>query len=116
MKMNKKILGKALKIRDTFAILKYRFDLGVSFIVFINFSLLVITASTKLQTIFKVSTFRIYIILVPVALIGTVLFGYFLDKVIKHQRAYVKHQHSNSPQIMGILKIVQEIQKEQKKK
>ena len=106
---------KLYKIRDFFAVIKYRFDIGISFMVFLNFSLLIITASSKLQNILNISTLKLYFIFVPLAFVGTCFFGFLLDKVFKYQTAYTKHAHSHSPQIMETLDIVKDIQLKLKK-
>jgi len=102
---------KLYKIRDLFAVIKYRFDIGMSFMIFLNFSLLVITASNKLQKVLNISTLTLCLIFIPLAFLGTSLFGFLLDKVFKYQTAYVKYIHSHSPQITKTLAVVEDIQK-----
>jgi hypothetical protein len=63
---------------------KYRFDLGQSFLVIVNFALLIITASDKLQIIFGIGRLRsLVILIVPVGFLAVWLFGYFMDKVVR---------------------------------
>ena len=70
--------------RETFFAQKYRFDLGQSFLVVANFTLLIITASDKLQIFFGIPRLRsLLIVIVPVGFIGVWLFGYFMDKVVR---------------------------------
>ena len=70
--------------RETFFAQKYRFDLGQSFLVVVNFTLLIITASDKLQIFFGIPRLRsLLIVIVPVGFIGVWLFGYFMDKVVR---------------------------------
>lgn len=70
--------------RELFFAQKYRFDLGQSFLVAVNFTLLIITASDKLQIFFGIPRLRsLLIVIVPVGFIGVWLFGYFMDKVVR---------------------------------
>ncbi len=70
--------------RELFFAQKYRFDLGQSFLVVVNFTLLIITASDKLQIFFGIPRLRtVLIVIVPLGFIGVWLFGYFMDKVVR---------------------------------
>jgi hypothetical protein len=70
--------------REVFFAQKYRFDLGQSFLVVVNFTLLIITASDKLQIFFGIPRLRtVLILIVPLGFIGVWLFGYFMDKVVR---------------------------------
>ena len=70
--------------REVFFAQKYRFDLGQSFLVVLNFTLLIITASDKLQIFFGIPRLRsLLIVLIPLGFIGVWLFGYFMDKVVR---------------------------------
>lgn len=70
--------------REFFFAQKYRFDLGQSFLVVVNFTLLIITASDKLQIFFGIPRLRsLLIVIVPLGFLGVWLFGYFMDKVIR---------------------------------
>lgn len=100
---------KCMKIRDFLAVMKFQFDTGVTFLVFVNFSLLVITASSKFQEIWNISTLGLWLLFVPMALLGTWLFGFILDKVIKYQQSYYKATHERVPQIMLILENTEKI-------
>ncbi len=72
------------KWREFFFAQKYRFDLGQSFLVIVNFALLIITASDKLQIIFGVGRLRsLLILIVPAGFLAVWLFGYFMDKVVR---------------------------------
>lgn len=63
---------------------KYRFDLGQQFLTFINFTLLIVVASDKLQIFFGISKARVLIlILVPFVYLGVWLFGWFMDKIVR---------------------------------
>jgi uncharacterized ion transporter superfamily protein YfcC len=69
--------------RETFFAQKYRFDLGQSFLVVVNFTLLIITASDKLQVFFGIALRSLLTVIVPLAFIGVWLLGYFMDKVVR---------------------------------
>lgn len=103
---------KLAKIRDWFALTKFRFDIGISFLTLVNFSLLIIAASDKIQSIWPISTLQMGLILVPLAIFGTWFFGYLLDKVAKYQHSYFNIAHTRSPPIMEILAETKEIKKQ----
>ena len=70
--------------REFFFAQKYRFDLGQSFLVIVNFTLLIITASDKLQIFFGIPRLRsLLIVIVPLGFVGVWIFGYFMDKVVR---------------------------------
>lgn len=105
--------------REFFFAQKYRFDLGQSFLVIVNFTLLIITASDKLQTFFGIPRLRsLLILIVPLGFIGVWLFGYFMDKVVRApqmaerqsiKRSEVWTHHNN--QMDRIERELQEIRK-----
>ncbi len=70
--------------REFFFAQKYRFDLGQSFLVIVNFMLLIITASDKLQIFFGIPRLRsLLILIVPLGFLSVWFFGYFMDKVVR---------------------------------
>jgi hypothetical protein len=70
--------------REVFFAQKYRFDLGQSFLVILNFTLLIITASDKLQVFFGIPRLRsLLILIVPIGFVGVWVFGYFMDKIVR---------------------------------
>ena len=70
--------------REVFFAQKYRFDLGQSFLVVVNFTLLMISASDKLMIFFGIPRLRSLLILIaPVCLVGVWIFGYFMDRVVR---------------------------------
>jgi hypothetical protein len=70
--------------REIFFAQKYRFDLGQSFLVIVNFTLLIITASDKLQIFFGIPRLRsLLIVIVPLGFVGVWLFGFFMDRVVR---------------------------------
>jgi uncharacterized membrane protein YciS (DUF1049 family) len=75
--------------RESFFAQKYRFDLGQSYLVIVNFTLLIITASDKLQKFFGIPRLSsLLVVIVPLGFISVWLFGYFMDKVVRaHQMA-----------------------------
>jgi hypothetical protein len=90
--------------REMFFAQKYRFDLGQSFMVIINFTLLIIAASDKLMIFFGVPRLReLLVFLIPLGFIGVWLFGLFMDKIVRAaqmserqsvRRSEVWHQHN----------------------
>ncbi len=83
--------------RNFFVEQKYRFDLGTQFLVYVNFSLLIITASDKIKSIIPFRIHELLIILVPLAFIGTWIFGYFLDRVVKYPQTQSRTAEKRSP-------------------
>ncbi len=70
--------------REIFFAQKYRFDLGQSFLVIANFTLLIITASDKLQIFFGIPRLRsLLIVIVPLGFVGVWVFGFFMDRVVR---------------------------------
>ena len=92
----KKIL---LRLRDGFVLFKFRFDAGLSFLVFINFALLIVAASSGLQKIWDVSIFVLWAVIVPIGLMGAWAFGWFLDEIVKYPEKY-----RNNGQMILIIK------------
>jgi len=97
-------LRRLARWREMFFAQKYRFDLGQSFMVILNFTLLIITASDKLMIFFGVPRLReLLVFLIPLGFIGVWLFGFFMDKIVRAaqmnerqaiQRSEVWHQHN----------------------
>jgi hypothetical protein len=68
---------------------KYRFDLGHQFLVFLNFTLLVIAASDKLRYYTNIPrTWMLVAAAVPFGFVSVWLFGLFLDKVVRYSETY----------------------------
>lgn len=108
----KKLKEILAKIRDVFVLIKFRFEMGISFMVFVNFSLLIFAVSDKIQSVWNVSTFNFGLIIVLLALFGTWLFGFFLDKIVKYPSTYYDIVHKKSPRIMQILSEIKEIKED----
>jgi hypothetical protein len=69
--------------REVFFAQKYRFDLGQSFLVVVNFTLLIVTASDKLQIFFGIPRLSsLLTVIVPLGFFSVWLLGYFMDKVV----------------------------------
>lgn len=100
-----------IKIRNKIAEIKFHFDIAISFLTILNFALLIVAVSDKLRAFLPVGTISLVFILVPIALIVTLLFGIFLDKVVNYQSAYFKEQTKRNPQITEILEKVRIIEK-----
>lgn len=82
--MDQSVRDRLARWREFFFAQKYRFDLGQSFLVVVNFTLLIITASDKLQIILGIPRLRsLLILVVPVGFLLVWVFGYFMDKVVR---------------------------------
>ena len=107
---------KRKRIRNVVITQKVRFDWGMQFLVFVNFSLLVITASDKLRGIlpFHLGTNQLLIVMIPLAFIGTWLFGFFLDVVVKFPQQQMNVINERNPYIMELVANTRKIHKDQK--
>jgi len=91
--------------REIFFSQKYRFDLGQSFLVIVNFTLLIITASDKLMIFFGIPRLReLMIVIIPLGFLCVWLFGFFMDKIVRAgqmaerqsvKRSEVWHHHND---------------------
>jgi hypothetical protein len=91
--------------REIFFSQKYRFDLGQSFLVVLNFTLLIITASDKLMIFFGIPRLReLLVVIIPMGFLGVWLFGFFMDKIVRAgqmaerqsvRRSEVWHRHND---------------------
>ena len=82
--MKQSFREKLARWREVFFAQKYRFDLGQSFMVAVNFTLLLITASDKLQIFFGIPRLRsLLILIVPLGFLAVWLFGFFMDKIVR---------------------------------
>ena len=80
----RKFIQRLARWRETFFAQKYRFELGQSFLVVVNFTLLIITASDKLQVFFGIPRLSsLLIIIVPLGFLSVWMFGYFMDKIVR---------------------------------
>ncbi len=112
------------KVRDGFYAQKYRFDQGIQFLVFLNFALLVVTASDKLKAFFGIDNTPMLVVgLILLAFVGVFVFGYVLDRFVRQQqrqeieagkRSYLwQKTFANEEKIMGQ---IEELRKELRKK
>ncbi|MFA5927745.1 MAG: hypothetical protein WC838_00370 [Candidatus Margulisiibacteriota bacterium] len=69
--------------RDFLIRQKTRFDLGIQFLTFLNFALLVMAASDKIKIFIPMQTRLLVVAFVPLAFFGVWAFGHFLEKVVK---------------------------------
>jgi hypothetical protein len=83
--------------RDFFTEQKYRFDLGRQFLTYVNFILLIIAASDKLQPILHLRIREMVLIAVPLAFFGSWAFGYFLDRIVRFPQSQMMVSESRSP-------------------
>lgn len=82
--MKQSFREKLARWREVFFAQKYRFDLGQSFMVAVNFTLLLITASDKLQIFFGIPRLRsLLILIVPLGFLAVWFFGYFMDRIVR---------------------------------
>ena len=104
-----------VKLRDALVRWKFRFDWGMTFLVFLNFTLLVITASDKLRLVLNVDTGKMLVILIPASFVGTCLFGYVLDVWLKFPHNTAKEVESRSPTFKLMLEKLDRIEKKLEK-
>jgi hypothetical protein len=83
--------------RDYFTEQKYRFDLGRQFLTYVNFVLLIVAASDKIQAVFPFRIRELILLAVPLAFIGSWAFGYFLDSVVRFPQSQMMVSESRSP-------------------
>ena len=92
---------------------KTRFDWGLQFLVFVNFALLVVTASDKLRTIIPVGTDTLLLVLLPSAFFCTWLLGFFLDKYAKLPHHQSRVLGDRSPHLIEIIERLKRIEERQ---
>jgi len=107
-----------MKWLNFFLTQKLRLDLAASFLVFVNFGLLIITASDKIMlyiTTLSGKTINTYL-LIPLMFIGlgssAWIFGYFLDRFLNYLQVSNTVNNSRNPQILQILENQKEIKKQ----
>jgi hypothetical protein len=84
LQQSSSIRTKLARWREIFFAQKYRFDLGQSFLVIVNFMLLIITASDKLMIFFGIPRLRTLLwFIIPIGFLGVWFFGYFMDKIVR---------------------------------
>jgi hypothetical protein len=83
--------------RDFFVEQKYRFDLGTQFLAYVNFALLIITASDKIQVFLPFRIREMLVFFIPLAFVGAWTFGYILDRVVKFPQTQALTAEKRSP-------------------
>jgi len=106
--------------RKTFALWKFRLDNATSFLVFANFLLLSITASTPIME-FMSSRLNLHIemySIVGVLVVGIVIcafmFGYILDKIFHYTQNTMAINNERNPQMMELLSNTRKILRRRK--
>lgn len=99
------------KLRNGFALAKFQFDIGNNFLILVNFSLLVIAASAQIQKIWNIPAINILIIIIPAAFLGTWLFGWFMDRIVKYQTEYYRQSNARVPQFKEIKEMISVLDK-----
>jgi len=89
---------------------KFRFDLGQSMMVIVNFTLLVITASDNIRKMVPVeSTYTLLAILIPCAFLGMWTIGFTLDKWSYYHQMR-SQQGKRDPYLTEILEKIRSIE------
>ncbi len=77
---------------------KYRLDMGYQFLTFINFTLLIITASDKIKPVLKIDATWVFVCLSVFGAFFLIwLFGWFLDVIISYNQAYSFEEAKRNP-------------------
>ena len=100
---------------------QFRFQLGISMMVFINFALLSITASEHIQKFVNkfgvsVDIYSAIGYIIIFAFFMTWLLGYIMDRVIKYQENMMSVQNVRNPELTEILTICREMKENEDKK
>jgi len=89
---------------------EYRFRLGQSFLVFVNFSLLVTAASSKLEWISGLGRTRhVLLLLVPLAFVGVWVCGWVMDRIVNAPKEQARISNNRNPAIVELLDNTREI-------
>ena len=101
---------------DFFAVQKFRFDIAASFLVFVNFGLLVIADSPQIQSALEgfgvhLDMISLIALIIAVVFASMWLFGFSLDKV-GYWHGLLSVQNKRNPQLSEILRNTQELQRE----
>jgi hypothetical protein len=88
----------------------YRILISLSFITFLNFILLIITASDKLRTFLPLDTIYILLTIVPSTILATWFIGYTLDTKVKYMQQMSKTQTQRSLPTLEILERIKRIE------
>lgn len=102
--------------KKIFALWKFRLDNATSFLVFANFLLLSITASTPIQQFVSqrlnlhIEMYSIVGVLVVSIVVCAFVFGYILDKVMHYTQHTTSIQNERNPQLSEILERVRRME------
>ena len=101
------MIGLLRRFRNFVIRQKIRIDFAMSLLVVVNLALLVITASDKLQRLFKIDseyyTYHLVFIIVPAGIFCVWLVGFIIDKFFRYQQTVTSELNQRNPQIMEIL-------------
>lgn len=84
------------KYREFFFEQHFRYTLGQSFLVIINFALLVYSVSDKLSVLLGFPAKTLVLVLIPTAFFCVWLLGYFMDKVVKAPQMTERQSYKRS--------------------
>lgn len=87
----------AAKVRDVISELHFQFICGMQFMSLINFALLIVTASDKLQSIFNIPSATLIAIAIPLGFAGIWLLGFVLDVLLKYSTKQMETSEKRSP-------------------
>jgi hypothetical protein len=88
----------ARRLRGFYFAQKFRFDIGLSFLGLVNFSLLAITASDKIMPSLGISKTRYFVLaLIGSAFFGMWFLGFFMDRWVKSVQQVDKLSAERSP-------------------
>ena len=94
----------------------YRFRQGLATMTFVNFSLLVLTASDKIEAIIPIPTILLLAILIPSGFVGVWFFGYLLDVYVKYPHLSANAVQNRTPWVKEIIERLDRIEKRQEEK
>jgi hypothetical protein len=88
----------------------YRFRQGLATMTFVNFSLLVLTASDKIEKLIPIPTLLLLAIMIPSGFVGVWLFGYVLDVYIKYPHLSANVAQERTPWLKDIIDRLERIE------
>lgn len=97
-----------MKVGKNLALVKFRYDLGVSFVSIAILSASIVSASDKISAATGLNPSVIIFLGVPTVLLGSWCFGYVLDK-IEFQHGVNENINERNPQMQELLSQNREI-------
>lgn len=91
-----------MRLVDVAAKLKFRWDLGQSFLSVVQFAFIIVAASDKLERLTGLSFTAVVVVFLPMALSGVFLIGLFLDRN-GYWQAYQTLSNDRNPAIKTLL-------------